>query len=268
LAKRIQKAERFTARATIQMAAAWTRGETRFQPKTHKPRKWLRGRRRPGLDGQRGPEDVPDIFGIFRPVHAELELHRKPRHDADGEIDEEQLAPEAGHPKIRLVAGGYVAAFHPGDEEGQPEGEGDEDKMEDRRHGELKPAEGQDIHPGILLEGTVSCQRPVLRAAFRRGSPVHGDSFENRMISIRFSLWQDHGFRLPESGYRRFASGSRGIPPLAGLPSAAEQAPGISHHQGLCLPGRHTHLPEAGEDRFQDVVIGPVRYHGEQGFGP
>lgn len=46
------------------------------------------------LDGQRRPENVSDLPRVLRPVHAELELERDAGDDSQGEVDEEELAPE------------------------------------------------------------------------------------------------------------------------------------------------------------------------------
>ena len=46
------------------------------------------------LDRQRRAEDVADEPRILTPVHPELELQDDARHDADREVDQEELAPK------------------------------------------------------------------------------------------------------------------------------------------------------------------------------
>lgn len=58
-----------------------------------------------GLKGQRSTEDVANESRVFRPVHAELELLHDSGDDAEGEVDEEELAVELGQTKITVVAG-------------------------------------------------------------------------------------------------------------------------------------------------------------------
>ena len=52
------------------------------------------------LHGQRGAEHVADEAGVGRPVHAELELLHQPGDHADGDVDQEQGAEEAGQPAL------------------------------------------------------------------------------------------------------------------------------------------------------------------------
>jgi len=103
------------------------------------------------LDGQRHGEDIADVAGILRPVHAQLELEGKTRRHPQGEVDEKELAPKLRHPQIHLVPGGHVAALHVGHEDGKAQGEGYEEKMKHRRHGELDPAQGQGVHKNLRI---------------------------------------------------------------------------------------------------------------------
>ena len=61
--------------------------------------------RQQGLHGQRRPEDVPDKAAVFAPGHAELEFLHDPGGHAHDEVDQEELAPELGHPEVLGFAG-------------------------------------------------------------------------------------------------------------------------------------------------------------------
>ena len=87
---------------------------------------------------QRSAENVTDVMAVVRPVGAELELHGQASGDAQREVDAEQLAPEAGHVLVDLLAGHHIDRLHDGQEEGQTQGQRDEKKVIQRRHGELQ----------------------------------------------------------------------------------------------------------------------------------
>ena len=79
--------------ATSQIAVRWTFLLTRSQPNAHTARKVdskEEGGR--GFDGQQRAEDVAHIFRVARPVGPELEFEGDPGHDAEDEVDEEQLS--------------------------------------------------------------------------------------------------------------------------------------------------------------------------------
>ena len=56
------------------------------------------------LHRQRSAEDVADVQGIRRPVHAELELLHQTRDDADRDVDQQQRPEEAGQPLVPDLA--------------------------------------------------------------------------------------------------------------------------------------------------------------------
>ncbi len=56
------------------------------------------------LDGERRPEDVPDVGRERRPVHPELELHDEACRDPDREVDHEERAEEPREASPPLVA--------------------------------------------------------------------------------------------------------------------------------------------------------------------
>ncbi len=91
-----------------------------------------------GLDGQQRPEDIPHIPGVPGPVGAELKFQGDAGHHPHGKVDDEDLAPEFGHPPVILVAGPDIDRLHDGDEDGEPQGQRDKEKMEKRGSGELQ----------------------------------------------------------------------------------------------------------------------------------
>ncbi len=99
-----------------------------------------------GLDGQRGAEDVSDELRVLGPVHAELELQGDARDHTHGEVHEEEPAPVFRHRQVRLVPGPRVAGLHPGDHDGEPEGEGNEEEVKEGNGGKLDPGEYRDTH--------------------------------------------------------------------------------------------------------------------------
>ena len=91
-----------------------------------------------GLDGQQRPEDVPHILGVAGPVGTELKFQGDAGHHPHGKVDNKDLSPEFGHPPVVLVTGSDVDRLHNGNEDGEPQGQGDEEKMEKRGAGELQ----------------------------------------------------------------------------------------------------------------------------------
>ena len=91
-----------------------------------------------GFDGQQRAEDVAHILGVAGPVGAELEFQGDAGHHPHGKVDDKDLSPEFGHPPVVLVAGPDVDRLHDGDEDGEPQGQRHEEKMEKRGAGELQ----------------------------------------------------------------------------------------------------------------------------------
>ena len=89
------------------------------------------------LDRKRRAEDVTDIRRESRPVHPELELHHQAGGDADREVDQEERPEKARQTEPLLVAGPVPERLHHRQQRCQPERQGDEDEMEERRQREL-----------------------------------------------------------------------------------------------------------------------------------
>jgi hypothetical protein len=97
------------------------------------------------FDGQRRAEDVAHVMAVVAPVHAELEFHHHAGGHAHGEVDAEKRAPELGHVAPDHAAGHHVDRLHDGDQHRQPERERHEQKVVQRRDGELQPRQGNDV---------------------------------------------------------------------------------------------------------------------------
>ena len=69
----------------------------------------------------------------------------------DGEVHQEEPAPVPRHLEERLVPGPRVARLHVGHHDGEPEGEGDEEEVEEGDGGELDPGEYCDAHAPTSL---------------------------------------------------------------------------------------------------------------------
>ena len=89
------------------------------------------------LEGQWSAEDVADVAGVLRPVHAELELLHDAGGHAECEVDQQDLAEELGGDAPLLVAGAHVVGLHERHERGQADRERDEDEVVDGRDAEL-----------------------------------------------------------------------------------------------------------------------------------
>ena len=92
-----------------------------------------------GFNGQQRTENVAHIFGVARPVGAELELQGDAGHHAQREVDEKKFAPEFDMAFPDFIAGTHIACFHPGENHGKPQGEGNQNEMEKNGHSELQP---------------------------------------------------------------------------------------------------------------------------------
>ena len=99
-----------------------------------------------GLEGQRGAEDVADESRVLRPVHTELELLHDSGDDAEGEVDEEELAVELGQAKITVVTGLEPHRLHHCHEHRQRDRDRDEEEVVDRRDPELPSGDQLGIH--------------------------------------------------------------------------------------------------------------------------
>ena len=89
------------------------------------------------LHRQRRAEDVADVRGVHRPVHAELELLHDAGHHAHRDVDHEDPPPEHGHAPPRRVLGAHVDGLHRRDEDREAERQRDEDVVIQRGDAEL-----------------------------------------------------------------------------------------------------------------------------------
>ena len=95
------------------------------------------GRR--GLNRQQRTEDVAHVFRVARPVGPELKFQGDAGHDAEDEVDQEQLSPKFGHPFVHFIARTDVERLHDGEKDHEAEGQRDKDEVEKDGHGELEP---------------------------------------------------------------------------------------------------------------------------------
>ena len=98
----IQKPESVAPNETMHAAKKRSPEEIAVPPEEEEPEEaGLEEEGEDPLGGERRPEDVADEPRVAGPVRPELELHRDPRRDADGERDGEDLQPEVRHPAGR-----------------------------------------------------------------------------------------------------------------------------------------------------------------------
>src|SRR5437588_2524012 len=86
---------------------------------------------------QRLSDDATSVFGKVRPVRSELKLHRNAGHDADREIQSENLGPKANGLVVFIIAGAERAPFPVNDEPRQPHRELRKEIVIDDREPEL-----------------------------------------------------------------------------------------------------------------------------------
>jgi hypothetical protein len=77
-------------------------------------------------------------LGEPRPVRAELELHGDAGHHADGEVDGENLGPEAGALAVTFLAGAQSHGLQDDDQQRQPHGELRKDVVKRHRESEVQ----------------------------------------------------------------------------------------------------------------------------------
>ena len=172
----MKAADSIVPAATSQMQARCAFLESRFQPKIQMPEeRRLQEEGGQALHGQRSAEDVADEARVGRPVHAELELLDEPGDHADGDVDEQQRAEEAGQPAVGVVAVAVPGGLQQRDEEGQPDGDRDEEEVVDARAGEL-PAGEVEVHgwslPSIGATSDASAVDSCGRCPGRRATPL------------------------------------------------------------------------------------------------
>ena len=121
--------------------------------------------REDGLGRQRCAEDVAHVLGVVGPVGPELELHDDSRGHADGEVDREQLDPEAHHAVVERIVPGEPHPAQNHEHACQTDGERREDVMEAHGQPELDPRQHQRIHahlpvlakPALFPECLMEC---------------------------------------------------------------------------------------------------------------
>ena len=101
----------------------------------------LQEERQQAFDGQRRAEDVADEPAVVAPVHAELELLDDAGDHAHGEVDQEELAPELGHPQVAVVAGADPGRLHARDQQREADRQRHEQEVVDGRDRELPACE-------------------------------------------------------------------------------------------------------------------------------
>ena len=111
------------------------------------------------LNGQGSAEDVANEAGVFGPVHTELELLHDAGGDAEGEVDEEELAKETGCLQPVFLAGAVPRGLHDGNQQGQADRQRHEDEVVDGRNTELPSSDGDRVERCLREghDGTFSC---------------------------------------------------------------------------------------------------------------
>ena len=97
---------------------------------------------------QRRTEDVSNVMRVIGPIGAELELHGDAGGNTHGEIDAKQHAPELHHVAPYRLARHHIDGFHDAQQNGEPQGQGNEDEVIKGGDRELKPGQLDDIHSG------------------------------------------------------------------------------------------------------------------------
>ena len=110
----------------------------------------LEEERRQRLKRERRAENIAHEARVLRPVHAELELLHESGDDAHGEVDEKERAEElqqlaAGFLPLRILRP-HIARLKQGDENRHAERERNEEKVVDRRDGELPSRQQHFFH--------------------------------------------------------------------------------------------------------------------------
>jgi len=102
----------------------------------------------PAFAGQDRSEDVTYIMRVVGPVGAELEFQRQSGGDTHGEVDPEQLAPEAGHVLVDLAPGHHIDRLHDRQDKGHAQRQRHEQEVIKRGQPELESGQGYDVIAG------------------------------------------------------------------------------------------------------------------------
>src|SRR3954468_21489233 len=99
------------------------RSESLLSPDQCADERALQEEREHTFHRQRLADHAAGVFGKLRPVRSELELHRNAGHDADREIQSENLGPKSNGLIVFLVTSSERTPFPVNDEQRQPHGE-------------------------------------------------------------------------------------------------------------------------------------------------
>src|SRR2546421_12730488 len=100
-----------------------TRSESFLTPDQRTNERALKEEGEHSFHRQRLSDDATGVFGKVRPIRSELEFHRNAGHDADREIQSENLRPEPNRLIVFFITGPKRAPFPINQEPRQPHGE-------------------------------------------------------------------------------------------------------------------------------------------------
>ena len=106
--------------------------------------------RKDPLHGEGLPDDAARGLGEVGPVRPELKLHRDPGHDAEGEVDPEDLRPEPGRDVVTLVTAAKRDGLQDQGEESEPHRELGKEVVKCDGEREMKPVYGERFVHGPL----------------------------------------------------------------------------------------------------------------------
>ena len=114
--------------------------------------------------GQRRPEHVAHEAAVFAPRHAELELLHNAGGDAHDEVDQEELAPELGHPEVFRLAGAVPHRLDHGDHQAKANRERHHHEVVDGGDSELPACDFQGVQgsPYFARRATSTSRRKIL----------------------------------------------------------------------------------------------------------
>src|SRR5205814_5097352 len=92
------------------------RSEPFLTPDQRADERALEKEREHAFHRQRLSDDSAGVFGKVRPVRSELKFHRNAGHDADREIQSENLGPKSNRLVVFIIAGAERAPFPVNDE--------------------------------------------------------------------------------------------------------------------------------------------------------
>src|SRR6266480_7720392 len=88
-----------------------TRPEPFLAPDQRTDKRALQEEREHPFHRQRLSDDATGVFGKVRPIRSELEFHRNSGHDADREIESEDLGPKPDRMIVFFITGPQRAPF-------------------------------------------------------------------------------------------------------------------------------------------------------------